>query len=99
MDQFVLLAKDYGPVTLLLSVLLFVVRLVFVGQLIPRTTHESQLTQMEKDRDYWRLTAEKWEKVAEGRIGLILDQQEAVTNLTGHVVKSIREAGTPDVVE
>jgi len=99
MDQFLLLAKDFGPSTLLLTLVLYIVRLVASGQWVPRSTHEGQLAQMEKDRDYWRATSDKWEKVAEGRISLIMDQQEAVTSLTGHVVKSIREAGTPGVVE
>lgn len=99
MHEILLLLRDFGPTTLLIGLVIYCVRAVFTGQWVPRNTHEAQLAQMEKDRDYWRITSEKWEKVAEERIGLILDHQETVTNLTGHVVKSIREAGTSDVVE
>lgn len=99
MEQFILLAKDFGPSTVLLTLVVYIIRLISTGQWIPKSTHDGQLGQMEKDRDYWRVTSEKWEKVAEGRINLILDQQEAVVSVTGHVVKAIRgEAGTSDEV-
>jgi hypothetical protein len=92
--------KELGTATAplgLVSLVAYAVRAVFIGTWVPRPQHEREIQLLTNERDIWRSNSEKWEAIAEGRLKVVQQKQEAVVAVTTQVVEGIRKVGTADV--
>ena len=95
-------ASDFVPLIApggLAAVLLLGARSIYNGTWVPRPTHDAVVTRLTDELERWKASSEKWEQVAEGRLKLVQQRQEAVVEVTTHVVEGIRKAGAANVVQ
>lgn len=72
-------------------VLLTVSRMVYVGKLVPQSTHERELNAVTKDRDDWRAAAE----AKDGTIGVLTESHRDVADSLQVVEQFVRSLPQP----